>query len=97
VRGHYPLNGWSNATLWQGFIPYNEMVYSINPDKGWLAFTNNLIASENYKWHKEYDSDFRYGRIERLAEIIKEGKTKGHKFTARDMINMTLDVKDVPT
>jgi penicillin amidase len=64
-EGNYPLDGWDDKQLWQGFIPFEEMPYVINPPKGYIINCNNIPTSEQYKWYNSFGKEYKSGRINR--------------------------------
>ncbi|GIS49256.1 MAG: hypothetical protein Ct9H90mP22_8440 [Gammaproteobacteria bacterium] len=36
---------------WQGYIPFEEMPYSFNPDKGYVSNGNNKIIGDEYPYY----------------------------------------------
>jgi penicillin amidase len=88
--GNFPVPGWDAQNEWRGFVPPDELPYSINPSKG-------FVASANEKpWPKEYKHDrFLNGRWAhpyrqmRIVELLKEKQD----LTVLDMKAMQLDVK----
>ena len=95
--GNYPVNGWNSDFSWKGFIPVEELPYSINPEKGYLINCNNIYAEDGYKWYNSIGIEYKNGRCERADEVITEKIKSGHKFTLDDMNKMQLDTVDVPT
>ena len=68
IRAPNPLvvrEGWNPDQDWQGYVPFEDLPRSVNPEQGWVANANNAIAGPNYPnyitayWH----GDYRYQRI----------------------------------
>ncbi len=68
IRNPNPLiirEGWDPDQDWQGYIPFDNLPKTINPEQGWVANANNAIVSDDYPnyitayWH----GDYRYQRI----------------------------------
>ena len=86
-----PVPGWTGEHEWQGYIPFEELVRSRNPDAGYIVTANNRIAGDEYPYHisLHYAPDFRARRItERLAEI--------QAATVTDMTLVHSDVESIP-
>ena len=94
-KGDSVLPGWIPETTWKGFIPPEEMPYSLNPEKGFFVTANNYIVNDNYKYFESLGSYFVQARSERITEIIQGLIEKGHKFTAEDQVSMMRDELDV--
>ena len=43
-----PFDGTTTKHDWQGYIPFDEMPYSFNPDKGYVSNGNNKIIAVSY-------------------------------------------------
>ena len=43
-----PVPGWSDEYEWRGFVPFDEMIRSRNPDTGYIVTANNKIAGDDY-------------------------------------------------
>ena len=94
-KGDSVLPGWIPETEWKGFIPPEEMPYSLNPEKGFIVTANNYIVNENYKYFESLGTYFVQPRSERITEMIQDLINKGHKFTADDQVNLLKDELDV--
>jgi len=70
--GRLPADGSSGAMNWQGFVPYDELPHSSNPERGWLATANHCITPGDlrqpplsYSWAAPH-------RYERIAQVLSE-------------------------
>ncbi|MDZ7715607.1 MAG: penicillin acylase family protein [Balneolaceae bacterium] len=68
IRSGNPIlirTGWNPSQDWQGYIPFEELPHTINPDKGWVANANNPTAPSNYPYYISvyWEPDSRYNRI----------------------------------
>ena len=43
-----PVPGWTGDHEWQGFVPFEELVRSRNPDNGYIVTANNRIVGDDY-------------------------------------------------
>lgn len=68
IRASNPLlvrQGWQPEQDWQGYIPFENLPRTVNPEQGWIGNANNPTVSASYPnyvtdyWH----ADFRYQRI----------------------------------
>ena len=69
--GWMPVEGWTEASDWVGFIPFEGMPKTFDPRSGRLINANNRPVPLDYPWplHGGWDAGFRAARIEdRLAE-----------------------------
>jgi penicillin amidase len=71
--GSYPAPGWDDRYQWEGFIPFEELPWVLNPEKGYIATANNPIAPPEYP--HLITRDFNYGqRAERIVEMIESAE-----------------------
>ena len=47
-NGVVPQPGWDTDYDWTGFLPFEELPHSYNPETGWVASANNRIVDEDY-------------------------------------------------
>lgn len=94
-KGDSVLPGWLPETMWKGFVPADEMPYSINPEKGFIVTANNYMVNEDYKYFESLGGYFSQGRAERITEILQGFIDSGHKFTAEDQVEIMKDELDI--
>jgi len=56
VRAHgganaVPAPGWTGEYDWQGFIPFEELPWSKNPDRHFVVSANNRVVPAGYPYH----------------------------------------------
>ena len=73
VKGHdgmLPVPGWNGDYEWQGYIPFQELPYTLNPSQGYLVTANNAVVDENYPYliTGQWNYGFRAKRIVSLLE-----------------------------
>ncbi|MSP12612.1 MAG: penicillin acylase family protein [Chloroflexi bacterium] len=68
--GRLPVPGWTGEYEWTGYIPFNELPQSYNPEKGYLVTANNRQAGEDFPhWlGAEFMNGYRARRISDLIE-----------------------------
>ena len=69
-----PRPGWDSDYDWKGFVPFDEMPYIYNPQKGYIATANNKIVDESFPYYIS-NQWAEPSRIERIEELI-ENKEK---------------------
>ncbi len=86
-----PVPGWSGDYEWQGSVPFEELVRSRNPEKGYIVTANNRIASDNYEHYiaLHYSPDYR-------ARRIKDRLEKLDKATVQDMAMIHMEAVSIP-
>jgi penicillin amidase len=73
--GRLPVPGWTNEYDWTGFIPFEELPYTFNPDSGYIVTANN----QTHPWDYPYliTTDWAYGfRAERIVDMIENAPGK---------------------
>ena len=67
--GTAPVPGWSGEYEWTGFIPYEQLPYSYNPDSGFIITANNAVIDEAYPYL--ITEDWAYGyRARRIVDLV---------------------------
>lgn len=69
--GTLPVPGWNSEYEWIGFVPFDELPYTINPAEGFIAPVNNRIAGDNYDHFMTADWDYGF-RAQRAVKMIEE-------------------------
>ncbi len=87
--GSMPQPGWDSAYDWQGFIPFDELPMSYNPDSGFIVTANNAIVDEDYEHFLTNDWDYGW-RAARIVHLI-ERTAAMTKLTADDMTAIQAD------
>jgi penicillin G amidase len=69
--GTLPVPGWTDQYEWEGYVPFEDMPWSYNPDEGFLVTANNKIHDDSYPYviGKDFLPPF---RARRIAELITE-------------------------
>jgi penicillin amidase len=73
-----PVPGWTGEHEWQGFIPFEELARSRNPDTGFIVTANNRIVGEEYPYYLSLDSapEYRARRISQRLESMRNATTE---------------------
>ena len=79
-----PVPGWKNDHEWRGFVPFEELSRSRNPDIGYIVTANNRIAPDDYPHYiaLHYGTEYRARRITDRLQGLK-------KATVEDMATIT--------
>ncbi|MFW9995780.1 MAG: penicillin acylase family protein [Candidatus Odinarchaeota archaeon] len=93
--GRVPSNGSAGEGEWLGYIPYDELAVTENPEQGYLASTNQKIAGPDYPYF--YGSFVADGyRSRRINEILNgTGSGTGGTFTVEDIAAAQADNLDL--
>jgi penicillin amidase len=80
--GLLPVPGWTDEYEWIGWIPYDELPRSLNPDEGFLCTANNKPHDESYPHllGREFLPPF---RARRIAQMITHSERHSKKSFAR--------------
>jgi penicillin amidase len=68
-NGRLPVPGWTNDYEWTGFIPFDELPYTLNPAEGYIATANNQVPPRDYKYLITTDWDYGF-RANRIVSLI---------------------------
>ncbi|NOX60998.1 MAG: penicillin acylase family protein [Chloroflexi bacterium] len=87
--GLVPAPGYSGTHEWVGFIPWEELPQSYNPENGVLFTANNRMAGKDYPywWGVDHAPGYRARRIQEMLNARP-------RFSLRDFQEMQLDVFD---
>jgi len=68
--GTLPAPGWTGEYEWEGFIPFEELPYTFNPESGYVVTANNAVVGPDYPY--QIADVFAYGyRADRLVSLIE--------------------------
>ncbi len=86
-----PKPGWTGEFEWDGWVPFDEMPETRNPECGYLVTANNRIVDEDYPHH--VTSDWLEGyRARRITDLIESRE----KHDADSFQRMLSDVYSIP-
>ena len=75
-NGTIPYNGSNGEGEWIGFVPFDDLPSSFNPDQEYLVSANQLVAGPDYTKYflqNEYANGYRARRINELLEKAPDG------------------------
>jgi len=78
-----PVPAWTQASTWEGYIPFNELPNNVNPPEGIIVHANQRIESNAYIGFF-YEPDSRY-------RVIREALNASPKLTVEDMKTLQLE------
>jgi penicillin amidase len=88
--GLIPVPGWSGEYEWEGWIPYEELPYLINPDWGYIVTANHAVVDEAYPYLIEIywaDGD----RGQRITDMIEAEIAGDGTISIADIGRMQMD------
>jgi penicillin amidase len=89
--GAMPVPGWDGQHEWDGWIPFEELPFDVDPAEGFLATANNRIHEEGYPHLIGVDWS-PPSRIRRIAELLEAEPV----HSIRTFAAMQTDVVSVP-
>jgi penicillin G amidase len=85
-NGNLIRDGETDEFDWKGFIPFDQLPYSYNPQNGYVASANNKTVDNDYPYYISTDFFIPY-RINRIRQMIDEKEI----FGIEDLKKMVLD------
>ena len=73
--GTIPVPGWTDEYEWTGFIPFEELPYTLNPPEGYIATANNQVPPFDYPNLITHDWDYGF-RAQRIVDLIENAPNK---------------------
>ncbi|MFJ8866680.1 penicillin acylase family protein [Streptomyces sp. NPDC102473] len=89
--GTLPSPGWNPKYGWEKDpIPFDELPYEYNPDRGYIVTANQAVIGEGYD--HMLTKDWGYGtRSQRINDLIQKKIDGGEKISTDDMQTMQMD------
>lgn len=90
---NYIKDGTSTENDWQGFIPLQDRLTTIDPKSGYLVAANNRGSSNNY-YNGLHQYDFFTARADRISQLLEDYIAKGVKINAeiaKKIVSDTID------
>lgn len=79
-------NGETDEFDWKGYVPFEQLPFSLNPEKGYVSSANNRTVIESYPYYISSDFELPY-RINRIRQMLEEKEVYG----IEDFKRMELD------
>jgi penicillin G amidase len=89
--GTVPVPGWTADHEWDGFVPFDRLPWSKDPERGHLATANNRTHDERYPHLIGRDFHTPY-RARRIADLIEPKR----ELTAEHMARIQMDTVSLP-
>ncbi len=89
--GTVPVPGWNSAHDWDGFVPYDELPWSKDPERDYLITANHRMHEASYPYliGRDFHTAFRARRILELLEAEDA-------LTPEDMAHIQTDTVSLP-
>ncbi|WP_427662244.1 hydroxymethylbilane synthase, partial [Serratia bockelmannii] len=89
--GTAPAPGWDPKYAWKGYIPFDELPYEYNPDRGYIVTANQAVIDEK-KYPYLLTKDWGYGaRSQRINDLLAQKIKGGEKVSTDDMQKLQMD------
>lgn len=89
-NGMVPVPGWDSQYEWTGFIPFDDLPQSYNPDSGYIVTANNRVVADDYPYFLTNDWAPPY-RAERISEMIEQLSAGDQRIDVTDMATIQKD------
>lgn len=73
--GTLPVPGWTDDYEWTGFIPFEELPYTLNPAEGYIVTANNQVPTDDYPYLITQDWDYGF-RAKRIVGMVENSPAK---------------------
>jgi penicillin amidase len=93
--GTVPVPGWTSDHEWDGWVPYDELPWSLDPADGFLVTANNRPHEDSYPWllGKDFLPAFRARRI--AQRIADRPRHDANSFAAIQMDTVSLPAEEL--
>ncbi len=102
-QGRYIMDGSSSKYEWQGYIPFEQNPYVLNPPRGFVSSTNQHPTDSTYPYY--YAGYYEYDRSRRINELLgvdrkytvddmKQFQTDNYSYAAKDLLPFLLENLD---
>ena len=86
-----PSPGWTGEYEWEGYIPFDELPQTFNPEQHFIATANNRVVDDTYPYY--ITNEWRNGyRAQRIRDLL----TSKGKLALSDMANIQADQYSLP-
>jgi penicillin G amidase len=85
-----PKPGWTGEHEWEGWVRYEELPETADPDAGFLITANNRIEPDGYPHHitSEYLDGYRARRIELMIAVQRRHNLESFEEMQTDMLSL---------
>jgi penicillin G amidase len=88
--GTLPVPGWTDEYEWTGYIPFDELPSTLNPEEGYIVTANNQIPPFDYPHLITQDWDYGF-RARRIVDLIENAAGKMDIATIQQMQGDSFD------
>lgn len=84
----YAVPGWIDENEWVGWVDFEDLPASLNPEKGYIVTANNLITAQQHPGQFVTDPG---DRAQRITDLLEAQIASGEKTTLETFRLMHLD------
>jgi penicillin amidase len=88
--GSRPADGWTGATEWNGWVPFDELPHLYDPPQHFIVTANHRPAPPSYPYNLGLEWTEPY-RAERIVEMLRQKPT----FNADDFARIQADTRSL--
>ena len=90
--GSWPLPGWDSRYDWRGFVPADDLPWTLDPAAGYLVAANQAVTPPGKVF---FTNDFDYGwRSQRIRDLVAARTANGRLMTVTDMAQVQVDTRN---
>ncbi len=88
--GTIPLPVTDDEDNWVGYVPFEEMPHSHNPERGWVGTCNHMTITKDYPYYysSHLSPSYRYERLKELLDAPNPKTAENHWQYQRDTVNL---------
>src|SRR5919204_1621835 len=88
--GTRPVPGWTDEHEWLGFVPFEDLPFAVDPDRGYLVSANEQVRgpAEPYPIGLDPHAPFRARRIADLVEIGDDHDVAASRAMQADVVSL---------
>ncbi len=86
--GYWPAKGWESKWDWNGYVPFRDMPYTLDPPEGYLVAANQQVTASPRPF---LTTEWAYGfRSQRIRDLIRHRD----KISPQQMSRIQLDTRN---
>jgi penicillin G amidase len=86
-----PSPGWTGTHEWTGYIPFDELPQTFNPEQHFIVTANNRVVDDTYPYYITHEWLNGY-RAQRIRDLL----TSKEKLSLADMASIQADYYSIP-
>jgi penicillin amidase len=92
--GTFPFAVKDGVDNWSGWIPWEKMPHSTNPEKGWVGTCNHATVTRDYPYYysSHLSPSYRQRRLMQLLNVPGKRKAADHWAMQRDTKNLMAEI-----